>query len=143
MSYQHRRLRPVHYRVMELVLEGKSRKETASLTGLTPRSITNITNSRVFREELERRRDERDRERDRAVATAVADAKRAMDKAALAAAETQVKLLNSPDVRVRQKAANEILDRVGLVRRARQEGSGNQACVITEDQLELLRTAWE
>ena len=112
--YQLKRLLPRHYRVLELVLLGKRRKEIAAAVGMTPRNVTNVTGSRVFQEALQERRREQNLLCDGAIAEEAARLQRLIVQAGLQAAATEVELLKSPDPRVRLRAASEILDRAGL-----------------------------
>ena len=68
MPYHLKKLLPRHYKVMELCLKGKNRKDVAKEVGLTPRAISNITGSPIFQDELARRRKERARQQDQAAA---------------------------------------------------------------------------
>ncbi len=66
MPFHLKKLLPRHYRILELCLDGKNRKDIAREVGLTPRAITNITNSPIFQFEYARRRKERQKQNDRA-----------------------------------------------------------------------------
>ncbi len=68
MPFHLKKLLPRHYRILELCLDGKNRKDIAEEVGLTPRAVTNVTNSPVFQNEFARRRKERNKKHDEAFA---------------------------------------------------------------------------
>ena len=114
MTARIRRLLPRHHRIIDLALEGKSRKEIAEIVALTARAISNITGSPVFQNELSRRRRELERKTNEAIARTLTEVRQRAGAAAMGAVDTHLRLLRSKDPRVAQKAAMEILDRAGV-----------------------------
>jgi len=106
------RLSPRHFRILDLALEGLSKKDIAMAVGMTPQAISLITKSPLFQDQLERRRNHIERKTDEAIGATVVDARNHLQQHALEAAETQVSLLEAENESVRLHSATAILDRV-------------------------------
>jgi len=131
------RLLPRHFRILELCLEGFSKKDIAGAIGMTPQAISLITNSPLFQDELARRRAERNIEADDRSVGGVVESRRLLEEASAAAAQTAIDLLGSEDERVQLSSANSILDRVFN----KEEGAGPSGLTINVDQLKVLQIA--
>jgi predicted transcriptional regulator len=112
MSQEIERLQERHQKIVDLSLAGHSQKEIAEVMGMTQAAISLITASRVFKDEIARRR-----EGQRKVQTEVEEqnfstAMRHLEEHALDAAKTQTALLLSANERTQLASAEAILNRV-------------------------------
>ena len=121
MGYEIKRLLPRHYRILDLVLLGWNQKDIAHELGITPYGLSNIIRSRVFQHELSRRRDAKYQMEDQSEAEIRLRAREKLGKTSLEAADTLVGLLESPNERIRQASAMDILDRSGIPKVSRQD----------------------
>ncbi len=139
MSHQLHRLHPRHYRILDLVLAGMRCKDIAATVGVTPRTVSNVLGSAVFKAELARRRERIEREKDQATVDQIEQVARAMAIAAIDAAQTHIDVVrdDTENVRVRQTSATAILDRVGIGKGGLQ-GQGTEAVKVSDDHVELL-----
>jgi uncharacterized protein with beta-barrel porin domain len=103
MPYALKRLKPRHYRIVDMVLAGKSRIKIALAVGMTPRAISMVTGSQVFQREVAARREEMNRKQDQTAAET-------MNRASVLAAQKMVELLDHPNPRIAQASANAILN---------------------------------
>lgn len=101
----------VHLAMIELALAGETNRDISAATGMTESTVSIIMRTGLFQDELARRRLELQRQLDGACAGTVNAARVSLEKAALAAAETHIKLLSSLDPKVQQVSATEILKR--------------------------------
>lgn len=107
-----RQMRAEQYKVLDLVLEGKSMTEIAKAVNKSPGAISQIVNQPLFQNELAVRRRERERLANARYAEMKSQAMAILEEATIPAAKTQVMLLGSTDDRVKQNAVNAIFDRV-------------------------------
>ena len=123
MAYQLKRLLSRHYKMLGLLLEGKTQKQIADEMGYSPYGISAIVNSRVFQAELVRKRADLDERVTQAEVVRRLNARVVLDGVATEAAQKQASLLNSENERVAQLSAMDILDRTGCpkVSRSRNE----------------------
>jgi predicted transcriptional regulator len=133
MKHELKRLLPRHFRIMELVLLGKKQTEIAEELGLSNYGVSVIINSPVFQEELGRRREEQNAHADEVEVVRRLNAREVLDRVAVEVAQRQVALLESPDERVAQKAAMDILDRTGYPKVSRAEGQHVVASIILDE----------
>ena len=56
MSYEIKKLLPKHFKVMDLFLLGRKQKEIAKELCMSEQAVSSIVNSRVFKEELPKRK---------------------------------------------------------------------------------------
>jgi len=136
-----KRLLSRHYKIIDLILEGKSRKEIAEICNITPAGAGNVMNAPLVQEEIARRRLSMNKAHDEAVAVSVSQARDLLETAAVDAAQTHISLLEDDDSRVRQASATAILDRVGLGRVDQNKGVDVQ--VLNVEQLQVLNLALE
>ena len=119
-----------HFPIVELVLAGEDRKDIATRTGLTTRTILNVMRSPVFERELARRRDLLNRQIDEV-----------LTEKSVEAVATLGELLDSPDEGVRLRAANSILDRTGFAPGAERQRQPQRSIVGDANDLSRLRIA--
>jgi len=130
MGYQLQRLLPKHYKILDLVLAGWIQRKIADELGLSYVGVSNIVTSRVFQAELARRREEQNQRIDRTESVRQMSVREILEGATVEAAEKQVGLLRSPNVRVQQMAAMDILDRGGCSKTSRSEGKNFAANIV-------------
>lgn len=109
---------PTHTRILLMAQEGKGTNEIAKETGLAIGSITNIKNSPCFQQRLAAfnyKIVEKVVEK-RSSQIATSEARELLNQAAVAAAQTVIKLAarGMPEDRVKLLACQDILDRAGL-----------------------------
>ena len=109
---QTKKLLPRHHLIIDHVLEGWSAREIADKYDMERGSVSMLSRTPLFQEELARRRKQRESALDLAAHSERSAALEHLEKSALNAAQTQTNLLDDDDPRVRQKAASEILKRV-------------------------------
>ena len=107
-----KRLLPRHYKILSLCLEGFRRTDIAEALGMSPVGVGLIINSPLFQDELARQRVGKNQDSRDIAATQDLDAMNILQKAASAAAQKHVDLLQSTNERTSQLSANSILDRV-------------------------------
>lgn len=112
MAHELKKLLPRHFRIMELLLDGLSFKDTAETVGMSPAAIQMIARSPLFQEELARRRRDTQQSLDQTRSQAQIDAQAVLNDNARRAAETHAELLDDDDPSIRQRSAESILDRV-------------------------------
>ena len=134
-----KRLLSRHHRMIDLLLEGLSRKEIALRLGCTPQCVSIVANSPNVQEVLARRRDSIEKKTDNAIAVTVQEAQEVLERNSLEAARVHVDLLSSDDEAVRQRSANEILNRTGLSGKGQDEGG--KTIMIEVDTVNLLQVA--
>lgn len=98
------------------MLAGRTNKTIVQELGMTPQAISYIFHSPIFQDELARRRERMNRQTDEMAGLETQRAKRIIERSSVNAAKVQVECLDDENPRVRQKAASEILDRVGFTR---------------------------
>jgi len=134
-----------HDRVVDLMLEGWKYTDIATELGRSRVSVWRVMKQPRFQDELARRRGAMDRAMEEAASVATIEAKDIFARHALDAARTLTDLLDSPDPRVRQKAASEILTRAGIYGGTADGGRPGATppakVLVSEDQAKLLRTA--
>lgn len=111
MGYHIQRMMPRHFRIMDLVLQGKTCVQIGKELGCHPDTVTNVSHSPIFQDELARRRARIERQRDDAAAVETFQAKQVIEEAAVDAARAQVDALESPQATIKLRAADAILDR--------------------------------
>ena len=134
MQHEIQRMAPRHFRILELCLQGHSKKVIAEALGMTPQAISLITNSPLFQDQLARRRGEVEKVSNEAVGSAVVDARNTLVENAQAAANKQVDLLNAENESVQLHAATAILDRV----MEKKDGDKVTSPMIQTEQLNVL-----
>lgn len=140
-THKLKRLQAKHQRIVELTLEGMSSKKIATEVGLTPQGVQVIQGSPVFQGELARRQESRVEavvEETSAIRARRAGAKAILEEAAGDAAQTQVNLLESSDLSVRQRSAMDILDRTGFPKVTKAEVS-SQSLTVSVSEVGLKR----
>lgn len=136
------RLQAKHHKIIDLLIEGRSKKAIAEELGLTPMGVINLTNSPVFRHEFARRKEEQRKLTDEADVQRRLTAADILDDSALDAAKTQGELLRSENERIRQTAAMDILDRTGYPKVTKSESRSVTAQIIlTADVVERMQRA--
>ena len=140
MRYEIKRLLPRHHKMVELMLQGWSRKDIAGEMKMTPRAISLISGSSIFQDELSRRRRERHRAMDQALEVSTVRAQAVFARKARDAVDVQIKLLQADNPRVRLAASKAILDRSGIDEIRSQ---GPEGLVLTAEQAGRLRVALE
>lgn len=139
-QHEIQRLRAIHYKMVDLVLAGLSTKEIAEECERTPQSISLVTNSPLFQDEVARRRKVQNVKHDEASSNVISRVKQILENNAEAAANVHVDLMtNSSDPRIKQSSANSILDRVYPAKV--DEGSKTPVVQINVQQLQLLQLA--
>ncbi len=118
MPHEIERLQASHLKILDLALQGLTRTEIAEATGRTPEGIGLIMRAPVFQGQLARRRLEYESKKDEAQVELELTAEQILTQCAHTAATVQRDLLESKDERVRQASAKDILDRVGVSRKA-------------------------
>jgi len=133
------RLLPRHFKVLELCLEGHSRKTIAQTVGLTEQAISLITNSPIFQDEIARRRDTRNKKDDEGRSVHLEKARGILEEASVSAAKTQVSLLSSDKEHIQLASAKDILDRTYKGQKI--VGSDMPSIVISEGSIQVLNVA--
>ena len=138
MSLQ--KLQSRHLRMIDLSLEGRTRKDIAEIVGMTPQNVYLVSESPLFQQELARRREKKDEHHDSDTLLALEEAKNILSRGASQAAQVHVDLLDSQSERVKQASASAILDRTGLAPQ-RQEESQVQPVILNVEVFNNLQTA--
>ena len=111
MGYEIKKLRQIHYIMVNHVLQGWTGREIAKKLGRSEYGVSLIMKSRVFQEEFARRR----REQNARMDEQSENAREVLERAGLGAAKKQIKLLDSQNEIVQLRAAQDILNRAGLL----------------------------
>jgi len=106
------RLLPRHHAILELALAGHKARDIAQAVDMTPEGVGLIMRAPLFQDALARRRKEQSIRVDEAKAEDSQRARGVLEQAAVAAAETQVALLQAEKEDVKLRASNSILDRI-------------------------------
>jgi len=112
MTYQHQKLLPRHFRLVELFLQGLDHKHIAQMLGMTPQGVMLVYNSPLVQDELARRRVHQQATIDEGTAVDLSKVRQKFELAAEQAADVQIDLLGAEKDDIRLKASNSILDRV-------------------------------
>ncbi len=130
------RLLPRHHKIMDLALEGLSKKAIADEIGMSAVAVGYITSSQLFQDALARRREKHEKTHDEASSIKVIQAKDKLNEASVSAADTLIGQLNHEDGRIAQGSAKEILSHV--FPRAGDRGSDGPTIVIDKASITLL-----
>ena len=134
--YELKRLLPRHHEIVKRCLLGYTNIAIADELGMSNRSISLITNSPLFQQELSRRRKLVESEETKIVSGGLKQARQILDDNSALAAQTQVDLLCSDEERVKSSAAKDILDRtIG----SKVDGAQAVGVVIDAAALELVK----
>ena len=136
-----KRLRQRHRKMVELYLGGDHTvKDIADIMGVTPQTVSNVTNSPLFQDEVSRRRERIEKKSDDDIVNSVSDARAHLTQKSTEAAQTLGRLLTSENEALQVRAADSILDRVGLGRpREAATPAGN--ITIQTESLQVLQLA--
>ena len=135
-----------HYKILDLRIEGWKIQQIADHLGMHRNQVSIIVNSPTFEHEFALRRARKEETADAESTSGVDEVKKALQEAALAAANKLVTNLSAPSASVKEMshAAEAILDRTGYPKTQRQEGgSSQQIVVIGAEKLEKLTEALE
>lgn len=134
--YEVSRMLPRHHEIVKRCLLGMSNVAIANELGMSNRSISLITNSPLFQQELARRRKLVESEETKIISGGVKQARQILDDNSALAAQTQVDLMSSNEERVKSSAAKDILDRtIG----SKVDGGQAVGVVIDASALELVK----
>ncbi|MFA6691983.1 MAG: hypothetical protein WCR98_08390 [Saccharofermentanales bacterium] len=132
------RLLPRHYQIIELYVSGLyTHQQIADIVGMKSRhGVTCIINSPAAQDLIAKKRASISANRDNMIAQREVDvldrAKRALEVASEDASRVLVEGLLDEDPRIRNKSANDILDRVGLARVSKEEKSVKGAVIVMD-----------
>lgn len=140
-QHELQKLMPRHFKILEMFLNGQTRKTVAQAVGMTPEAIGQIYYAPLFQNELARRRALRENESDKEEREYVDKAKKKLREHAEGAVGVHVELMGdeAADPRVRQISADAILDRVF------EKGGQTQApaIVLSAEKVEILQVAMQ
>ena len=134
------RLLPRHFKIMDLELQGRSKKEIAKLLGIKLNTVSLVSQSPLYQDRFAKRRRAIEKEHDQALASTVVKARDAFEQSSLDAAMVHIEALNSEDIRTAQLSANQILDRVGIVKPV-EKREERPIVALNVEQLNLLNVA--
>jgi len=103
---------PRHFKMMDLQLAGYDRKNIAEILGITTQTVSNVSQSPLYIDEIARRRGSITRASDEQLASTPARAKAVLDCKSVAAAEKLGLLIDSFDESIAHRASVAILDKV-------------------------------
>ncbi|KKM90310.1 hypothetical protein LCGC14_1239880 [marine sediment metagenome] len=106
------RLLSRHWKIMDLSLAGWGSKQIAEALGITPQTVSNVTNSPIFQDEMARRRGNIEKTSDTELALTPSKAKEKLDTLALGAAEKLGQLIDSRDEAIAHRSSVAVLDKV-------------------------------
>ena len=134
-------LKQRHYRIVELYLEGITRKEIAHTIGMSPEGVGLIISSSLFQDEVGRRREIRNETMDDRHNSSTLEVKGILEENAIKAANVQVALLASDDETIKLRASGSILDRVLGKPQNNAVSEGMHSLTISADQVQILQIA--
>lgn len=142
MSVELQELKPSHRQVMALLAQGKTLREICETFNLNYQSWVQLTNTSLFKAELSRLTDEiQERMIDDFVQSpALAKLTKLQDKAIDV---HSANMENTEEPSVAQRAAESVLDRIGITRKQAASGNVNVQINISPGKLELLKTIQE
>lgn len=133
-----KRMLPRHHTIVTLALAGLSERDIAGQLEMTPQAIGMILRSPIVQDELSRRRTQQEHRNDEEMVRGVSKAREILNENSATAASKMVELLDSPDPRVAQMSAKDILDRTLA---PAEGGRGMQVTVLSEGAIQLLQVA--
>lgn len=128
---------PRHYKIVDLFLEGVySHSQIAEQVGVSPVTVKNVLAMPSAQDLIARRRNTIEEVKDTMNSidetSAAESARKILDDASSLAASQLVESLLSGDERMRNKAANDVLDRVGIARVMKNDTT-NRSMVLVLD----------
>lgn len=147
MGNEIKKILPKHFEILNLFLEGYSRKEVAQATGKTEAGIGLIFQSPIFQHELARRRREQEMGVDKDKRQDIRKARQMLEHAAVRAVEVHEEIMQGGeevDRRTMQISAEAILDRVfpkAVAAPSSGRGGGGPVVIISGDKLNNLQIA--
>lgn len=137
MSYAElKTLLPRHYRILDLLLEGKSNVEVAEAVGMSSGAISAINASPLFQHELAKRRDHLRKVHEDTSVQSIHKARSILNEAAGRAAGLLSDQVDHADPNVAQRASVNILDRVlGQSK----DAAARPMVMITAEKLQLIQ----
>jgi hypothetical protein len=136
-QHEIQRLLPRHYQILELTLGGNGPKEIAQALGMSPQSISLITNAPNFQSELARRRDTIEKSSNDLMAVGSQRAREMLDEASIKAVDVHIQAMQHFDVKVQQTSASKILDLV----LGKNEGPSKPTIIMNVESINLLKIA--
>jgi hypothetical protein len=128
-----------HFKIIDLVIEGKTDTDIAKELGMSRQQVCNITNSPAFQHQLSLRREKSETVHDAVVAQQAAIGLESVQKkiadAASDAAQAIIKQLGSESEVTVRRAAQDILDRAGYVATRKVETSNKSLVVVMDEEL--------
>lgn len=107
------RMMPRHFQMLDLKVAGLPNKQIAAAVGCSTSSVDIVARSPLFRAELNRRLNNRNKDAVvQEIEAFAGKARSILEQSSEKAAETSVDLLDSPDDSIRHRASVSILDRV-------------------------------
>jgi len=130
-------LLPRHYKIIDLFLDGSwNNMEIAEKVGVTPVTVKNVLAMPATQDIIAKRRKTKTEIKDTVSARIELDhveaARKKLNDAATQAAETLIESLFSEDDKLRNKGANDILDRIGIARVAKNENTNKSAVLVLD-----------
>ena len=130
-------LLPRHHKIIDLFLDGQwSHSQIASKVGVSPVTVKNVLAMPATQDIIARRRKMKEEIKDTISAREELDyvetARQVLNENAKVAAEALIESLFSEDEKLRNKGANDVLDRIGLARVTKNENQ-NKSMVLTLD----------
>ena len=130
-------LLPRHNKIIDLYLDGQwNHTQIASKVGVSPVTVKNVLAMPSAQDVIARRRKVKEEIKDTISAREeldhVEEARLLLNDNAKVAAEALIESLFSEDEKLRNKGANDILDRIGIARVAKNENQ-NKSMVVTLD----------
>jgi len=137
MSGAMQQLLPRHYKIIDLFLDGSwNNMEIAEKVGVTPVTVKNVLAMPATQDIIAKRRKTKTEIKDTVSARLELDqvdiARKKLNDAATQAAETLIESLFSEDDKLRNKGANDILDRIGIARVAKNENTNKSAVLVLD-----------
>lgn len=128
---------PRHYKIIDLFLEGTySHSQIAEMVDVTPVTVKNVLSMPSAQDIIARRRENIEETKDTMNSiqetSAAESARRILDEASQLAASQLVENLLSGDEKMRNKASNDILDRIGVARVTKNDNT-NKSMVLVLD----------
>lgn len=136
MAYENKRLLPVHYRMIELVLEGYGAAEIAQAMGYSPQGVSSVMACAIFQDELSLQRARRQSVHLQAVASTVVEARDKLHGLAVKAVDRLQQTLNSTNENIALRSVTTILDRIDGLNIPEKEKTQPQ--IVSQDRLVLI-----
>lgn len=131
---------PRHYKIVDLFLEGTySHSQIAEMVGVSPVTIKNVLAMPSAQDIIAKRRDRIEETKDTmnsiAETSCAENARKILDEASSLAAAMLVENLLSADEKIRNKASNDVLDRIGIARVLKNDNTSKSMILVLDAQM--------